>query len=281
MLHTCQSCPIRTLALAWSWSSSPAKTRSSARFGWSNLIIENDGKWIDDNGNPRQNIGNIHSLHSWDNIWLQLFWPQPIWTVGPLMKNQRALLRLAVYYMIRDKEAFEDVSTSSVLGPFFNPCNSLWNGHQAFEKIACTFVQSRCTQYVNVIFPCAVQICAVCGPRSKNRAAQRGLMAWLPDQPKKMGHIGMASLGTSKSQWWFSHQFSHQLTLMFYQFLSEKMSKYVNFRVNWCKTSQFLATDVGHFILIHLDSRPSSWSLPCNRGTSCKRRCRRTAPKVM
>lgn len=32
---------------------------------------------------------------------------------------------LAVYYMIRDKEAFEDVSTSSVLGPFFNPCNSL------------------------------------------------------------------------------------------------------------------------------------------------------------
>lgn len=30
-------------------------------------------------------------------------------------------LRLAVYYMIKDKEAFADVSASDLLGPFFNP----------------------------------------------------------------------------------------------------------------------------------------------------------------
>lgn len=54
-------------------------------------------------------------------------WPQGSWHPQhlALLRVDRMSsvlgLRLAVYYMIKDKEAFADVSSSDLLGPFFKP----------------------------------------------------------------------------------------------------------------------------------------------------------------
>ena len=115
--------------------------------------------------------------------------------------------------------------------------------------------------------------CVVLVPRTEPRRE-----AWWPDFPtipKRWGTLGWRRWAPPNLSDDFPINFPINWPSCSISFSVKKMSKYVNFRVNWCKTSQFLATDVGHFILIHLDSRPSSWSLPCNRGTSCKRRCRR------